>query len=215
MILWDAHTHFPKDDGHSIYNAEQNGNGGRYHSVGIHPWKARNSFDQKKLKDSLSDNLCVALGEIGLDKLRGPDLYIQMDCLVKQLEINETFQLPVILHNVRATNELIALKKNFPQQTWVIHDFQKIRTFEALQKEGIEISIGQALLHRKDLQDFVNQLPLDRLLLESDEHPELLQEVYQKVCEVKNLSLLTLRDHIGENFKQIFKRWQTGWNEQN
>lgn len=215
MFLWDTHTHFLKNDEHSVYNAECTPPLAAFHSLGIHPWKAESVVNEKLLKDSLSNPLCLALGEIGLDKLKGPKFSVQLKIFEKQLEWNEEFKLPVILHNVRSTNEIIALKKNFPQQTWVIHDFQKIKTYESLQKIGIHISIGRALLHREDLQNFVNQLALTDLLLESDESPESLEVVYQKVSEIKKLSLLNLRDQIGANFKQIFKRWQTGWKEPN
>lgn len=207
MILWDAHTHKCKNDAHSVYNAELSSPVEGYFSAGIHPWNADSVWNEKMLKHSLSNKLCLALGEVGLDKIKGPELSIQLTILEKQLEINEAFQLPVVLHNVRATNEILALKKNFPQQQWVIHDFQKIRTYEALEKEGIGISIGKSILYRGDLQDFVNQLPVDKFLLESDEFPDDLHRIYHKVSELKNLSLLNLRDQIGQNFKQIFSRW--------
>ena len=97
-------------------------------SVGIHPWfLTEDNVDQLlfTLRQSLGDERVVALGEAGLDKLRGEAMTIQTTVFRQEVALAEKQGLPMIIHCVKAYNELMQLKKELhPRQPWIIHGFR-------------------------------------------------------------------------------------------
>jgi Tat protein secretion system quality control protein TatD with DNase activity len=53
-------------------------------------------------------------------------------------------------------------------------------------------------------------IPIDRLLLETDESMSPISEIYQKVSELKNIPLPDLEKEIEKTVKRTFKKWITG-----
>lgn len=85
-----------------------------------------------------------AVGEAGLDKLSPLSLEHQAYYLRAQIRLSETYAKPLVLHCVRAFNELIALKRNLrPRQAWIIHGYRrKAGLAEQLLREGFALSFG-------------------------------------------------------------------------
>ena len=86
-----------------------------YRTFGLHPWyldKKTYEVELEKLETLLQENKIIAIGECGLDKLRGPDLDFQISVFEMQLHLAKKYNRPVIIHCVRAFNELIATVKN-------------------------------------------------------------------------------------------------------
>jgi TatD DNase family protein len=78
------------------------------------------------------------------------------------------------------------------------------------------ISIGTAVLFDKKLQECVKEIPMQKLFLETDATMEFsIQDVYEKVALLKNVSLQELEQNIFENFLNHFKKWDIGWKEPN
>ena len=77
------------------------------------------------------------------------------------------------------------------------------------------ISIGASVLTNVRLQESIKKIPNHKLLLETDEAKIDILAIYQKVCEIKKISLLQLEEIIEQNFKRTFKKWQSGLSEQN
>lgn len=89
---------------------------GYYYSAGIHPWElAERNADQQLafLQKQLKHKQFVAVGEAGLDKLAAAPMELQLTMFKKQVQLSEKHGLPLIIHCVRATDELLAVKKNF------------------------------------------------------------------------------------------------------
>ena len=108
-----------------------------YFSVGIHPWHLTESDADRLLKlleQQLQDDRVVALGEAGLDRLRGCSLDVQISVFRREIALAEAYRLPMVIHCVKAFNELIQLKKELrPRQPWIIHGFRgKERAIEAI-----------------------------------------------------------------------------------
>lgn len=216
-MLINIHTHF--STGRTIevvsrtFNEQLNG----IYSFGIHPWQSE-TYQQlvDKVNIQIKDKYCIAIGEIGLDKLKGPDLEIQKSVFIDQLKIAEENNLPVILHCVRSWNELQLIKKNIqPKQPWIFHGFTKSSILPEVLNEKIMISIGSAILNNSTLQKSLNTIPNDQLFLETDESEVPISAIYEKVSELKNIPLQQLEELIENNFKRVFKKWTTGLNEQN
>jgi len=99
----------------------------KYFTVGLHPWSADKVVTAEQ-KDAfsilLSDPSCLAMGEVGLDKLKGLPIDEQMDILRSLLEIAQDMNKPVIIHCVRAFDQLIKIKKEFPSiRKWCVHGY--------------------------------------------------------------------------------------------
>ena len=93
---------------------------GYYYSVGIHPWEltehnAGQLLDY--LKQQLRKKQFVAVGEAGLDKLAVASMELQLTVFKAQVRLSEEYGLPLIIHCVKAMDELLAVKKEFRPPT--------------------------------------------------------------------------------------------------
>ena len=82
-----------------------------YLSVGIHPWYLTQEDIQLQLEwlnNRLQDQRIIAIGESGLDKCCRTPLDLQLEAFEKQTARSESLHLPMILHVVRAYQEIIA-----------------------------------------------------------------------------------------------------------
>ena len=180
-------------------------------SIGIHPWFIKKESLKNELlliEEKLQDINCFALGECGLDKISETDLTLQKIVFKKQLELSEKYKKPLLIHCVKAYQELIEIKKEMkPTQTWVLHGFHKnSQVAESLLKNGIILSFGAGIINRKKLQEVVFNIPLPSILLETDTAEISIEKVYQKMAAIKNISLEELKSEIKQNFKSIFKK---------
>lgn len=208
----NIHTHFETGRQIEVVSRTFNDVLPEYFSFGIHPWEIDKWENKLEIFDSfLSLKGCLAVGEIGLDKLKGPEISKQIAVLKHQIHFSEEFHLPVILHCVKAWNELKVLKRELnPKQTWIFHGFTKSTLTEEVLKEGIYISIGNAILTSPTLQSGLKNIPLNRLFLETDDAECSIEDIYAKVSELKNIPLSQLQSQLEENFKNVFTKWITG-----
>lgn len=121
---------------------------GVWYSAGLHPWWTNNANATDRIMASLPRLLVhpqiVALGECGLDALRGAPLDVQERLLLQQLEWAEEHALPVTLHIVKAFDRLLHICKTFPHaSTWTVHGFRgKPALAEQLLNAGLDLSFG-------------------------------------------------------------------------
>jgi len=212
-MLFNIHSHFSSKNPNVIFNkSDDNVDEYDYFSSGIHPW---NASESEKLISSISidavNKKCLAIGEIGLDKLKGPEFEIQKSVFLKQIQISEEMNLPVILHCVKAWNELEIIKKEVkPKQTWIYHGFNKSNLVKSVLDNGVMISIGASILTNIKLQEIITEIPNSSLFLETDDSKIDIFEIYQKVSEIKKISLQELEKIIEQNFKRTFTKWHIG-----
>ena len=176
MIFTDIHTHDLDAGPDALISVEPldfHPQPGRWYSVGIHPWSTSNEqldAAMEAMSKIIKNKQVVALGEVGLDRLRGAPLDIQTQVLETQLELALNRQLPVIIHNVRASAELIAIRRRWKarlRSKWIIHGFrQGPELAKQLLNEGFYFSFG-AKFNPAALQ----VVPTDRLFLETDDNP--------------------------------------------
>ena len=113
-------------------------------SIGVHPWNA-DKADQavwQRLEKWLEDKRVVAVGETGLDRLRGPELTVQEDVFRRQARLAGLHRLPVVVHCVRCTDRLLQIRHDFSGQ-WIYHGFRgKPELARQLLDAGIDLSYG-------------------------------------------------------------------------
>ena len=184
-----------------------------YYSVGFHPYNVGLVEEEDTLnKVRLStENLNVfAIGEIGMDKSIDAPMDAQMRIFERQVEIAEFADLPVILHVVRAFNEMVEfMKAHNPSVPMIIHGYNGSREMaEELVKAGFLISFGEAIArdHSKIVEALLS-VPVEKLFLETDEGDLDIREIYHTAAELKGLSMDQLRIQIVENAKAHLPRF--------
>ncbi len=175
-----------------------------YYSVGIHPWKLTvANFDRQLdfLIEQLPNKQVVAIGEAGLDKLTEASMALQTLAFVMQIQLSETYGLPLIIHCVKAMEQLLAAKKQFqPKQPWIWHGFRgKPEQATQLLKRGFYLSLGE---HYPD--ETMKLIPDERLFLETDESSLDIEDILCRAAEVRGVGVKALRETIRRNIQNVF-----------
>lgn len=218
-MLINIHTHHsidPKQEILDCVHIHQDG----YYSYGIMHNKSNITRNTEKndvisdleIEQILTHKNCVAIGEIGLDKTLSISLEKQKELFINQIYTSEKFKLPIIIHCVKSWNEILAIRKEIkPKQIWIFHGFRKTALTDSVLHSGVYISIGTAILTDNKLQNCLKNIPLQRLFLETDNETNYsIEDVYQKVASIKNISLSTLEKQIEINAINTFKKWEIG-----
>ncbi len=177
----------------------------QFFSAGIHPKDSLENFEEKFrwLSEISKNNNCIAIGECGLDGLIDVPEDVQTEVFTKQILLANEIKKPIIIHCVRRFQEIINLKKTGSTE-WIIHGFNKKEQLaQQLLDKGFFLSFGYATLHNVSLQQTIKNIPLDRLFLESDDAYFQISELYEKVAELKNITIHQLQECISENFEVV------------
>lgn len=194
MTLFDIHTHnvkpyvqeglvkvksvlntFPED----FNDLSKSANESTWFSCGIHPWYVDGKTERlKSLEEIIKHDRVVAVGEVGLDKLKGPNLNLQIEVLEEQISLANKYGKPLVIHCVKAWNELIALKKRVKTDIpWVIHGYrggvEQTKQFVSL---GFNFSIGE-----KFNSESLKHMPISSVFCETDESSESIDVIYKRV----------------------------------
>ena len=175
-----------------------------YASVGIHPWtltEENADIQWEALRESIKNKRIIAIGECGLDKLKGPSMELQTAVFKQEAALAESSSLPLIIHCVKAFNELIQLKKAIsPRQPWIIHGFRgKLPLALDCIRHGFYLSIGSHFQ-----ENALKVIPLERLFIETDESEESIESIYQRIAEIKGISQQELLEAINQNVREVF-----------
>ena len=180
-------------------------------SVGLHPWHIENYDNLNNLEANLDRAIqkknVVAVGECGLDKIIKVPLEKQKDIFMKQVRISEKNDLPVIIHCVKAYQELLEIRKETgSDQPWILHGFNSSAQLAGdMIDKGIYISAGTRLLHSsKKCHEVLNAIPAEFLFIETDDE-ENIREIYEKVAECIKIGVKELKDNVLNNYKKVFK----------
>jgi TatD DNase family protein len=216
--LINIHTHAsPRDDEFGIISCrpglvnQVTGRPDQFVSAGIHPWEAGAGDAESQL--SLLEELAarrevIAVGESGLDRLKGPGLDVQYRVLVAQAEIARRAGKPMIIHCVRAFPEIISARKSFASAPpWIIHGFTgNIQTMQQLITHGFYISFGPTVLNPSGkLAIVIMNVPLERIFFETDGSGGPVSDVYKSFSSSREIEVGHLVKVVSENFASLFK----------
>jgi TatD DNase family protein len=181
-------------------------------SSGIHPWfideiNFENQFEEVKKQ---ANNLgCKAIGECGLDKLKGPELQFQISIFERQIALAIQIEKPVIVHCVKAYDVLMAIIKKYKSKTvFIIHGFnQNEQLAKQLLKTGVYLSFGSALLNDKSdrLREIFAQTNNEQLFIENDDSMVSIEQIYKVAASIKKCELNVMKEIIFANYKKVFK----------
>ena len=179
---------------------------------GVHPW---DSLRQPLQSGGESQHLIpppslegtgrgfLAIGECGLDALKGPAMAVQEAVFLQQIRLSEKLEKPLVIHCVKALDRLLFLRKSLtPKQSWMLHGFRgKPQQLRSLLDAGFYVSFG--FCHN---DESLRACPADRLLLETDDdrqHP--IAALYRIVAEKRGLTVAALCQSMAENYRTFFR----------
>jgi TatD DNase family protein len=179
-----------------------------YYTAGIHPWFLTNLPEQQALLEQyVSDKRCVGVGECGLDSSIQSLVSTQIVHFEYQIDLARQHKLPLIVHAVRAHEEVFELKRRLaPDCAWMIHGFRNKPT---IAKKYVDldcyISFGAQLYHdTPSLVESLRLVPLERLLLETDESEVPIAVLYQKIAGILGLSEFDLVSLVQTNWCRLY-----------
>lgn len=180
MII-DCHTH----DHHrtdaiiSVAPTDFHPEEGFTYSVGIHPWSTDQSTDFSILAQAAAHPTVIAIGETGIDRLRGADTETQKKIFERHILLSEQLHKPLIMHVVKAVDEVLAIHKTMkPRMPWIWHGFRgNAQMARQLTSKGIYLSLGERFNPKA-----AEAIDSDMLLLESDESMLSIREIAERTA---------------------------------
>jgi TatD DNase family protein len=218
-------------------------------SYGLHPWDVGNRSPAwlDSLRTCLTADPRAAVGEIGLDRwmlnrarpedprlagLRRAPLDEQLEVFKAQLALAVTLDRPVTVHCIDAFGLLLETLRSvpLPPRGFLLHAYsgslELVAPFAAL---GAYFSFNAAYLAPRHarLRELFQQIPLDRLLVETDapamlappahaphaiagaptlNHPANLAASYAALADLRTLPLAELTPRVATNFNRLFLR---------
>lgn len=215
MKFVDIHTHkkqnldafqlFDLSDGKDINMGRKN-----YYSLGIHPWYIKESpleQELERIEKHIQTKSFLAIGECGLDKVCDTALALQYFAFEKQILLSEKYKKPLILHIVKAYNELVRLKVALePRQVWIVHGFNgSPQLAKQLIELGMYISFGAQLGNKvSKASKSIVSVPIHRIFLETDTSILTIKEIYRLAAERLNMDVDQLKKQLWQNFQAVF-----------
>ncbi|MCI5131175.1 MAG: TatD family deoxyribonuclease [Candidatus Electrothrix sp. EH2] len=204
---------------------------GVYAAVGIHPHSAEEGDDTvyQQLKDIAASDKVVAYGEIGLDyaKQYAPAKRQRVE-FARQLELAKELDLPIIIHDRDAHEDTLRIFREqgpFPAGG-VMHCFSGDTALARQVLDlGLYISVPGIVTFKNatELQKVAQEIPLERMLLETDgpfltpvpfrgkrNRPEYLLYTAAKVAELRNISIEEVTRQTSENTRKLFSLPEQG-----
>ncbi|RPF51189.1 TatD family hydrolase [Aquisalibacillus elongatus] len=196
-----------------------------YAAVGWHPVDAIDMTDEDlDWIEELSDHpKVVAIGEMGLDYHWDKSPHdVQKEVFRKQIQLAKKVNMPIIIHNREATEDIVQiLKEEHAEECGgIMHCYNDVVDYakECLDL-GFYISLGGPVTFKnaKDPKVVAEEVPLDRLLIETDcpflaphpnrgkrNEPAYVKLVAEKIAELKGISLEEVASHTTQNAKKVF-----------
>ncbi len=212
-MFLNAHTHHlsHQSDVLDLYNQfpKAINDDAKLFSVGIHPAYIKTSSIEEELeiiRENLSNKNCLAIGEIGLDKLCETDFELQIDVFERQLQLASEYRFPVIIHSVRAYQEILHIRKKLKLTIpFIFHGFNKNeQILNQIIAQNCYASFGKNLLYNKNLQIIFAKLSANQFFLENDASEISIKEIYTIAAEIRNSTIKELQLQQAKNWKTVF-----------
>lgn len=177
--------------------------------------------DLAELEEIAKNEKVVAIGEIGLDYYWNKDnKEFQKEMFIKQIEIANRLNLPIVIHTRDASVDTIEILKEHPVIKKGV--FHCCPLNQELIKEGLKLGFyisfsGNVTFKNAKSKECIELVPLDKILIETDS-PYLSPEphrgerntslnvkyVAEKIAEVKNEKIEKIAETTRKNAKNIF-----------
>lgn len=198
-------------------------------TVGVHPSDTADDIDWAELTTLLDDERVVAVGEVGLDYYRGGTREQQLPVLRQFVQLAAARNLPMVFHvrsgeRADAHDDLLVWLRDLPsaeRPRGVIHTFSGTwKQAQEYLKIGMYISISGVVTFKNapDMHEVARQVPLDRLLIETDcpylapgpyrskrNEPAYVELVARRVAELRGVAIEEVSAAAEQNTLTLFK----------
>ncbi len=197
---------------------------GVYHAVGVSPSEAKNPGInwERRLQEFTGYDRVVALGETGLDySSKYGYRNEQVELFIKQLDIARSLHLPVIIHNREAGKDILdILRTRLPEEGGIFHCYSEDWQYA---KQALDLPVyfsfagNVTYKNVRHLHDTIANLPLDRILIESEapfmvpslykgkrNKPAYLEETAKAVARIKDLDVEEVAVQLYQNSLNAF-----------
>ena len=194
-------------------------------TIGIHPEMVDELEKDylEVLKDMSKNKKVVAIGEIGLDyHFKYDNKELQKEIFVKQIELANFLDLPVVVHSRDAMGDTLELlKKHPPKKESLLHCYSgSIESAKEFIKLGFSFSFGGVVTfnNAKNVVKVVEELPIEKIMLETDcpymapvpfrgkrNEPMYIPYIARKIAEIKNIEVEKIAEITTKNAEKMFK----------
>lgn len=194
----------PDEQFHILNNINKNSQ----YTIGIHPWNCHIEKIERLFSFIIEqEHSIIGIGECGLDRYAKAEMSAQETIFIKHAELSETLKKPLIIHCVKAFNELLRIHKDFsPKMPWIVHGFNRNPEIaELLLNRNMILSIGAVLLdNRQSIIDIMNMIPDKQLVLETDMSAVSIVEIYKAASIAKHITLQDITFSIEQTIHSIY-----------
>ena len=199
-----------------------------YTAVGVHPHNA-SEYENIKAEDFIKQSehkKIVAIGECGLDYYYDySPKDVQIKVFQEQIKAAQESGLPLIIHTRDADEDTMEiLDKMYKQKpfTGELHCFSSGKKLaEYALSIGLYLSASGIITFNKsaDLRDIFSEIPLERLLIETDSpflapfpmrgrrnEPAFVLHTAEKLAQLRGLSLDKIAEITSDNFFRLFRK---------
>ncbi|WP_302812804.1 TatD family hydrolase [Victivallis vadensis] len=202
----DFHSHVCKSGAVTLLSVPYPEPGGGWPwSLEFHPWHLPETVEDG-LPGGFAELLesAAALGEVGLDRLRGPVCEVQRRWLKLLLEAARALKKPVVFHCVRMVPELLAETKPYGGLKRLFHGFRgSPELLEELRSHGFYVSLAPAALERSELMEHLRSAGLGGIGFETDTLPEPVERILERAARRLNFSYAELERITDQTFQEF------------
>ena len=193
-------------------------------SAGIHPNHDQHAaWSKDTLLELAADPSVVAIGETGLDYYRSQgDLEWQRQRFRTHIAVARQIQKPLVIHSREAREDVIRIldEEGAAEVGGVMHCFvDDLHTAQQAMQLGFYISFSGIVTFRnaQELQEVARQVPLERLLVETDapylapvplrgkqNQPAYVRHVAEKIADLQQRPLDEVISVTTENYARLF-----------
>ena len=177
---------------------------GLWYSVGFHPWDTADGVtdaDFDLLEQCARHPQALAIGETGLDALRGGDMALQEALFVRHLQLAHDLGKPVVVHSVRTSRQMLDVRRRagLTDVPLAIHGMRgNAHVARTWLDAGCYLSFG-ARFNPAALQ----VTPLDRLLIETDDASVPICDVATQIAQSLHLTVEELIRTVTANARHL------------
>lgn len=206
MVL-DFHTHCLQAE-HAIINADACRffpQAGKCYSVGVHPWLAEDdaAAQWERVQALAAHPQVVAIGETGLDSLRGAPLAAQMLLFEHHIALANQVGKPLVVHMVRTSQQVLQVWRRCQHHVpCAIHGFRgNARVVQPLVEAGFYFSFGEHFN-----AEALRQAPLCQILAETDESALPIAAIIARMAEALSMPAADVQTLISANLHRFLHR---------
>ena len=186
-------------------------------SFGMYPVGDYDDVDGELVWIEEHANVCVAIGEIGLDFDKGRDDFEKQEKLfVKMLELAKKLDKTVVIHSRKAELEAVEILEEMEMKNVVMHCFcGKKSLIKRCVENGWSFSVPPVIKRWDNFKMLVEIVPLEQLLTETDSpylgadakernEPANVVVTIGEIARIKGLSEEEVAEQIFINAKELF-----------